>query len=95
VGKDLTGPRRIGAQDLVDRIRAIFFKGDAVELLPYTISTADRSSIIRSSVKVADAIHLACAAESGVELFITHHKLLQKLAIPGIHFIAVLDTNLF
>jgi predicted nucleic acid-binding protein len=97
MGEVLTGPRKIGAQDLVDRIRAFFFKSDAVELLPYTISTSDRFSIIRSSVnvKAADAIHLACAAESGVELFITHDKSLQKLAIPGIHFITGLDTSLF
>jgi hypothetical protein len=41
--------------------------------LLFIIATADRYSIIRSSssVKAADAIHLACAAESGVELF--HH----------------------
>lgn len=36
----------------------------------------------------------ACAAESGVDLFITHDKFLQKL-IPGIHFITGLETNLF
>ena len=96
-GEVLTGPRKVGALTVVDQIRAFFLKSDGVELLPYTVSTADRFSIIRSSssVKAADAIHLACAAESGVELFITHDKSLQKLAIPGIHFITGLDTNLF
>lgn len=97
LGEVLTGPRKIGAQSLVDQIRAFFFKSDVVELLPYTIATADRYSIVRAgaSVKAADAIHLACAAQSGVELFITHDKSLQKLTIPGIHFITGLNTNLF
>jgi uncharacterized protein len=97
LGEVLTGPRKIGAEDLVERIRSFFLEGDAVDLIPFTISTADRFSIIRarSSVKSADAIHLACAAESGVELFITHDKSLQKLKIPGIHFITGLDASLF
>jgi predicted nucleic acid-binding protein len=95
-GEVLTGLRKVGAQSVVDRTRA-FFLSDRVELLPYTVSTADLYSVIRagSSVKAADAIHLACAAESGVELFITHDKPLQKLTIPGIHFIIGLDGSLF
>jgi predicted nucleic acid-binding protein len=96
-GEVLAGPRKVGALTVVDRVRAFFLKSDGVQLLPYTVSTADRFSIIRSSssVKAADAIHLACAAESGVELFITHDKSLQKVTVPGIHFITGLDTSLY
>jgi predicted nucleic acid-binding protein len=42
----------------------------------------------------ADSIHLACAAAAGVDLFLTGDKNLAKLHIPGIKFIAGLDTTL-
>jgi predicted nucleic acid-binding protein len=97
LGEVLIGPRKAGFLDEVNRTRDFFLKSGRIELIPFTDSTADRYSAIRArtSVKAADAIHLACAAESGVELFITHDKSLQKLAIPGIHFITGLDTSLF
>jgi predicted nucleic acid-binding protein len=46
-------------------------------------------------VAPADAIHLAAAAHSGVNLFLTNDEKLQRLVIPGIDFIAGLDVNLF
>jgi predicted nucleic acid-binding protein len=97
LGEVLTGPRKVGALEVVDRTRDFFLRSGRVELLPFAVATADRFSVIRSSanVKAADAIHLACAAESGVELFITHDKSLQKLSVPGIHFITGLATSLF
>lgn len=97
VGEVLTGPRKVGAQGVVDQIRQFFLKSGRVELLPFEATTADRYSIIRSETdaKSADAIHLACAAESGVDLFITHDKSLQRLTVPGIHFITGLDTSLY
>ncbi|MGA8089045.1 MAG: type II toxin-antitoxin system VapC family toxin [Terracidiphilus sp.] len=97
LGEVLTGPRKVGAQSVVDRIRQFFIKSGKLELLPFTVGTSDRYSMIRASTAVtpADAIHLACAAESGVDLFITHDMKLQKLAISGIHFITGLNTNLF
>ena len=48
-----------------------------------------------ANVSPADAIHLACAASSGVDLFITHDKTLHKLRVNGIQFIAGLDVNVF
>lgn len=97
LGEVLTGPRKAGFQTAVDRTRQFFLKSGRVELLPYSAATSDRYSIIRASTTVepADAIHLACAAESGVDLFITHDKKLQKLTIPGIHFITGLDTKFY
>jgi len=96
LGEVLTGPRKIGAQVVVDRTRQFFLDSGQVELLAYTANTSDRYSIIRATTAVesADAIHLASAAESGVELFITNDKRLQKLTIAGIHFLCGLDTNL-
>ena len=97
LGEVLTGPRKLGATDVVNRVRDFFLKGNQVGLLSFTAATADRYSEIRASTSVrsADAIHLAAAADFGVELFLTHDKSLHKLVIPGVHFIAGLETNLY
>jgi predicted nucleic acid-binding protein len=97
LGEVLTGPRKLGATDVVRQIRDFFLEGNKVELIPFDVTTADQYSGIRAStnVKSADAIHLASAAHFGVELFLTHDKSLHKLAIQGIHFIAGLDVSLY
>jgi predicted nucleic acid-binding protein len=41
-----------------------------------------------TAIKGPDALQLACAAASGVELFVTNDKKLHSLRLPGIHFIA-------
>ena len=43
----------------------------------------------------ADGIHLAAAAEAGVDMFFTNDSGLRKLSIPGIKFFADLDGKLF
>jgi predicted nucleic acid-binding protein len=42
----------------------------------------------RENVKAPDAIHLACAASAGIDLFLTGDKQLTRLDVPGIQFIA-------
>ena len=42
----------------------------------------------KQKLKIADSIHLACAASAGIDLFLTGDKLLAKLDVPGIQFIA-------
>lgn len=42
----------------------------------------------KENVKVADAIHLACAASAGIDLFLSGDEQLAKLDVPGIQFIA-------
>ena len=61
--------------------------------MPFTEATADRYSIIRAANRVsqADGIHLATAAEAGVDVFFTNDGDLRKLSIPGIKFFADLD----
>lgn len=39
-------------------------------------------------LRVADCIHLACAASAGIDLFLTGDKQLVRLDVPGIQFIA-------
>jgi predicted nucleic acid-binding protein len=46
----------------------------------------------KERLKIADAIHLACAASAGIDLFLTGDKQLTKLDIPGIQFIAEFNT---
>jgi predicted nucleic acid-binding protein len=43
---------------------------------------------INQKLKIADSIHLACAASAGIDLFLTGDKQLAKLDVPGIQFIA-------
>jgi predicted nucleic acid-binding protein len=96
IGEILTGPRRRGSTSGVDAVKQYFLSG-AVEILPFTEATADRYSIIRSANKVsqADGIHLAAAAEAGVDVFVTNDVDLRKLSIPGIKFFADLDGKMF
>ena len=95
IGEILTGPRRRGSVSGVDAVKKYFLSG-AVEILPFTVATSDRYSIIRGANRVsqADGIHLASAAEIGTDLFFTNDGDLRKLSIPGIKFFADLDGRL-
>lgn len=46
----------------------------------------------KKKLKIADSIHLACAASAGIDLFLTGDKQLVKLDVPGIQFIADFNT---
>lgn len=96
LGEILTGPRRRGSISGADAVKQYFLSG-AVEILPFTEAAADRYSLIRGANKVsqADAIHLATAAEAGVDVFVTNDGDLLKLSIPGIKFFADLDGKMF
>jgi predicted nucleic acid-binding protein len=65
------------------------------EVIPFTAETADIFGQIKGSLKIpsADAIHLACAASARTDLFLTNDKNLVGKIIPGIQFIAALDSN--
>lgn len=41
----------------------------------------------KQKLKIADAIHLACAASAGIDLYLTGDTQLFKLDVPGIQFI--------
>jgi len=95
VGEMLTGPEKTKAVAGVKETRE-FFESEEVELIPFTIRTAEAYAKIRAANAVlpADAIHLASAAEARIDLFLTNDKKLQRLNIPGIKFIAGLDGKL-
>jgi len=96
LGEVLTGPYKQSSHELVAQIRNAL-RPPAVELIPLDADTADLYARIRARNRVApaDAIHLAAAAQTGVNLFLTNDKALRGLVIPGIDFIAGLDVNLF
>jgi len=48
----------------------------------------------KERLQMADAIHLACAASAGMDLFLTGDKRLMRLHVPGIQFIADFNTPL-
>lgn len=92
----LVGPYKKGARDMADRIREAF-RPPFVQVLPFTSEAADHYGRIRAELGVSapDAIHLACAAQAGVDLFLTNDRGLVGQIVPGIQFIAGLDSNLF
>jgi predicted nucleic acid-binding protein len=95
VGEILIGSAK--AKDAKMRgIISEYFETSGVEVLPFNWGTAEIYSRIRAehNVSPADAIHLACAAQARSDLFLTNDRRLCRLTIPGIHFIAGLDTNL-
>jgi uncharacterized protein len=95
VGETLVGFHKRHAIETAVRVRT-FFRQGSVEVIPFTLETSDLYAEIRagSGLSSADAIHLACAATAGTDLFLTNDKNLVGKVIPGIQFIARLDSNI-
>lgn len=96
LGEVLAGPYRKAAAQRVDDVRRLL-RNIVAEIIPFTADTADRYARIRGTLPVsaADAIHLASAAQAGTDLFLTNDRQLVGKIVPGIQFIATLDTPLF
>jgi predicted nucleic acid-binding protein len=96
VGEVLVAPWRKGDQRIIEGIRSMF-RPPFVKILPFTSETAVRYARIRAELKVspADSIQLACAAEAGVDLFLTNDRTLVGKHVPGIQFVAPMDVTLF
>jgi uncharacterized protein len=95
-GEVLAGAYRKGAPQLADESRRLL-RNVVAEAIPFTLETADRYARIRGTpgITPADAIHLALAAQAGTDLFLTNDKRLVGKIVPGIQFIASLETDLF
>jgi len=95
-GEVLAGAYRKGAPKLADESKRML-QNVVAEVVPFTIEAADRYAQIRGTLGIApaDAIHLASAAEAGTDLFLTNDKRLLGKIVPGIQFIASLDTQFF
>ena len=92
LGEVLVKPAETGRGDLADRYLG-FFRGSAVTVIPFDLEASVRYAAIRRdrSIRPPDAIHLACAATAGIDLFITNDDRLSRKAIPGISFLCALD----
>lgn len=95
-GEVLAGVYRKGSPQLADETKRLL-QNAVAEVVPFTSETADHYARIRGTLGIApaDAIHLAVAAEAGADLFLTNDNRLVGKFIPGIQFIAALDTQLF
>lgn len=69
---------------------------NAAQVVDFNKYAAERYVDIRATtnVKGPDAIQLACAAASAVELFVTNDAVLHKVRVEGIHFIVSIETAL-
>lgn len=96
MGEVLAGPHRKAAAQRLDDVRRRL-RSVVADIVPFTLETAERYAQIRGTLHVspADAIHLASAAQSGTDLFLTNDKQLLGKIVPGIQFIATIDTPLF
>lgn len=94
-GEVLAGAYRKGTPHLADEMLSLL-RNAVEEVIPFTLETAGRYARIRGTAGItpADAIHLASAAQAGTDLFLTNDKRLVGQIVPGIQFIASLDTQL-
>jgi predicted nucleic acid-binding protein len=96
LGEVFAGAYKRGANK--ERIQAlkVALEDAVTEVIPFTVEMADTFGQIKGSLNIpsADAIHLACAASAGTDLFLTNDKGLVGRVIPGIQFIAGLDSNI-
>ena len=96
LGEVLAGAYRRGAVRQINQVRKDLL-ALLSEVVSFTTDTADHYARIRgrfASIGSGDAIHLACAASAGIDLFLTNDKNLVGRVIPGIQFIAGIDSNI-
>lgn len=96
LGEVLAGAYKYGAErERIQDVRTAF-ESAVSAVIPFTVETANLFGQIKSSLKIppADAIHLACAAQAEADLFLTNDNRLVGKFVPGIQFIASLDTPL-
>lgn len=96
LGEVFAGAYKRGAsKGRIQDVRAAL-EDSVSEVIAFTAETADVFGQIKGSLNIpsADAIHLACAASAGTDLFLTNDRNLIGRVIPGIQFIAGLDSHI-
>ena len=91
LGEILVRPLRKNDTETAERYRAMFQR-PAVQITSFGPGAAEHYARVRrdTTIKVADAIQLACAASAGVDLFITNDDRLSRKNVSGINFITSL-----
>ncbi len=92
IGEILVKPLSTGDKLLANRYRA-FLSGPQVTVSTFDLDAAEAYAAIRQdrAIHPADAIQLACAAATEIDLFITNDGRLSKKNVPGIKFISGLN----
>ena len=94
LGELQVGPGKTGDSALALRYKTAL--SQLATVVSFDEAAADNYTYVRQNTKAKgpDAIHLACAAAHGVDLFITNDDKLQGLRIPGIQFVVSIQTAL-
>jgi uncharacterized protein len=94
IGELLAVPHARGDAELARQYRELLSR-PLVQLISFTEETAEHFAKIRvdRTIDAPDAIQLACAAQAGVDLFLTNDRRLARKNIPGIQFIADLSFD--
>ena len=91
LGEILVKPLERGEEELARNYEQTI--AAAAQVLPFEMKAAVIYARLRSnrSLRAPDAIQLACAAATGVDLFITNDTRLYGLHVPGVQFIVPLE----
>jgi len=91
LGEVLVKPSERGHEALRQQYEEVLSR--TARLVAFDREAARRYAGIRRNrtIRPPDAIQLACAAQVGVDLFITNDDRLSRLTIPGIQFLVSLD----
>ena len=91
LGEVLVKPAERGNEALRRRYEDVL--AQTTRLIAFDRDAARRYAEIRRdrTIRPPDAIQLACAAQVGVDLFITNDDRLSRLTIPGIQFLVPLE----
>lgn len=91
LGEVLVKPTEEGDDALRQRYEDVL--AQTARLIAFDRETARRYAALRRnrSIRPPDAIQLACAAQVGVDLFITNDDRLSRLTVPGIQFLVSLE----
>jgi uncharacterized protein len=78
--------KTLAMREIMQEMGFSYLPFDEGAVAPFVILRA------KQKLRIADSIHLACAASFGIDLFLTGDRQLTKLDVPGIQFIADFNT---
>jgi predicted nucleic acid-binding protein len=89
LGEIMAGAEKSAKPRATEQVREAISKM-GFSFLPFDAGAVAPFSSLRSrnKIKAPDAIHLACAASAGIDLYLTGDTQLFRLDVPGIQFIA-------
>jgi uncharacterized protein len=92
IGEVLVKPLELGATDVCQQYEKAITASALV--IPFDLKAAKIYASLRQdrSLRAPDAVQLACAASTGVDLFVTNDTHLQGKHVKGIQFIVPLES---